>query len=136
MYADPSYFVGAVRAWLQERSRVLREESVNEPRRLFSKQEYRAALILAFAGIETEFRQRFQSLERAKFSAMRISPMSYLIEQARDQRLISDDDATGILNIMSWRNEAVHTNSEISRRQADLAVKLYEQVRAMNQDPA
>jgi hypothetical protein len=93
----------------------------NEPQRLLTQREYRAAIIAAMTNLEATLRQR---LEKEQWTDVR-RPMALraLVEKAIAASVIPPDSRETVFGWMKLRNEAVHTSKPVTRAEAKTVVE-------------
>jgi hypothetical protein len=96
----------------------------HEPQRLFSANEFRAAVISAMALLETTLRRRLEILTRDRVRR----PMStrQLLDYAQELQLI--DDPVALLEWNKIRNDAVHAGRTVTRAEAKMIVEGVERI--------
>ncbi|MHB1351144.1 MAG: SIR2 family NAD-dependent protein deacylase [Desulfobulbaceae bacterium] len=92
-----------------------------EPARLITKREYRAAVIAVFTLLEHELRQLLESSGKEQFSN-RFSILQ-LIQHAVASELIDESDYKEIRMYMNVRNKLVHTRADVPANEAKKIVK-------------
>jgi hypothetical protein len=90
----------------------------HEPQRLFSANEFRAAVISAMALLETTLRQRLEIPSRDR--VRRPMSMRQLLDYARERQLIEGPEAFLLWNKI--RNDAVHAGRTVTRAEAKMIV--------------
>jgi SIR2-like protein len=93
----------------------------DEPNRLISKKEYRAAVIAAFSLLEHELRQNVEMAGLDKF--MTRSSLGQLLEFARSREMMEPKLYAQIRAHVSTRNRIAHTRAEVTAQQARSVVK-------------
>ncbi|MBY5416153.1 SIR2 family NAD-dependent protein deacylase [Rhizobium leguminosarum] len=95
-------------------------EQEHEPERLLEAEEYRAAVISAISLLEGTLRR---ALDKPDWSRVRRPmSMSQLLELAMSQQLVDLPDPALIKDWVKIRNNAVHTNTGVSREVAKTIV--------------
>lgn len=93
----------------------------DEPSRLLSKKEYRAAVIASFSLLEHELRQRLELWGLGSMTTR--SSLSQLLEVAKLKDVVDAKLFTQLRQHMSVRNRIAHTRAEISAQQAKVLVR-------------
>jgi hypothetical protein len=93
----------------------------DEPSRLISKKEYRAAVIAAFSLLEHELRQNIEIAGFDKF--MTRSSLGQLLEFARSREILDPELFVQLRQHIALRNRIAHTRAEVSAQQARALVK-------------
>jgi hypothetical protein len=93
----------------------------DEPSRLLSKREYRAAVIAAFSLLEHELRQNLELIGLDTFSSR--SSLGSLMEIARSREIFELKLFTRIRMHAAMRNRIAHTRSEVTAQQAKALVR-------------
>ncbi len=91
----------------------------DEPERLLKKDEYRAAVIMAFSLLEDELRKRIKPLV---YKERRFINLREGVQEALKLQLISKKDASEISEWLIERNSLVHTSKSISKKKASSIV--------------
>lgn len=93
----------------------------DEPSRLLSKKEYRAAIIAAFSLLEHELRQHLELLGQETFSSR--SSLSSLMEIARSREIFEPKIFQRLRSHASMRNRIAHSRAEVTAQQAKALVR-------------
>jgi hypothetical protein len=107
-------FLEAVWSWFETAGADLKPALAEEPVRLLSAREYRAAVISAMTLLETTLREHLGSGGASK----RVVPLPHLLEAAHNERLLTKEQAARVRNWMYVRNEVVHTSKILTKTQA------------------
>jgi hypothetical protein len=113
---DPEGFLADLGGLLREIAAETGIERQAEPQRLFQSKEYRAAVISAVTLLEAKLRESLNKMPWPQ--TQRPLSMRSLVDQAVEQRIISQDLRRRIDSWMRTRNEVVHSSISVSRNQA------------------
>ena len=118
---EDNEFLSALDKWFGQVEQRLTPQLNEEPMRLLAKREYRAALISAFALLESRL-QRCLDRGEVSYPRRRYS-VAKMLEEARDRDLITAEDLGLVMDIIPTRNRIVHQAESIRGRQASRFVK-------------
>ena len=93
----------------------------DEPSRLVSKKEYRAAVIASFSLLEHELRQHLELLGQETFSSR--SSLGSLMEIARSREIFEPKIFQRLRAHASMRNRIAHSRTEVTAQQAKALVR-------------
>lgn len=108
----------------EERHRVLHSDDIQgelaeERHRLLKSEEYRAAVISAITHLETALRRRLDVVERTDRGFVSVSNM---IDIAKHRDLLGQFEVNQVLQWIVIRNQVVHSDVSISRKDAKAIV--------------
>jgi hypothetical protein len=106
-------FLPHVNDWFQAVAGATRERLEEEPGRLLTKKEYRAAVISAMSLLEARLRSHLQP---ATGSSAKSSGLLPLIDQAIEQQLIHPRHRESLRRWVRERNAAVHMRGPVSAK--------------------
>lgn len=111
-----SWFAG----WLHDVSFEFRTKQATEPERLLAAGQLRAAVLTGFAFLESALRRQFRDLVLPD----RLISLRRLLELARENEVLSAEEADTLGQLAKLRNELAHTDRPVSRRDAARAVEV------------
>lgn len=118
---DSSSFIRALESAFAGAFEKISPALEDEPNRLLSKKEYRAAIIAAFSLLEHELRQHLELLNIDTFSSR--SSLGSLMEIARSREILPPKVFDRLRLHASMRNRIAHSRTEVSSQQAKVLVR-------------
>jgi len=116
IYENYESFFSHIESWFKDISSDYEQYFLNEPARLFSKNEFRAAVVSAISLLEIEFYRRVNINDtHLRYRAV---PMHQLIDYAFRQQLIEEKLIPNIKDWIKTRNRLVHTTDIITKDKA------------------
>jgi hypothetical protein len=114
-FDNPDLLVEQVNAWLRRTMEPLKAQYQDEPKRLMSKKEYRAAVISAITLLENHIRNQFENIE---LNIPKSVISGNLFNLAANHKIL---EAENLPNIKKWtttRNYVVHSDLKVSAAEA------------------
>ena len=118
---ESASFIKAIESAFAEAFSKISPALEDEPSRLLTKKEYRAAVIAVFSLLEHELRQHLEL--RGLDSFVSRSSLMTLLDVARSKEVLSPKELNQIRAHVSVRNKIAHTRGEVSAQQARAIVR-------------
>lgn len=106
--------------WFTTKSDLFKQTYEGEPKRLYAKKEYRAAIISAITLLETALRERIEYVKESNLK--RPYSLLKLLRMAADHQIIARNEYDMIKEWQYIRNQIVHTKQDTNFRQAKKVV--------------
>lgn len=114
-YENAEYFAQEVSRWLSDTLEPLRITYEDEPKRLLSKKEYRAAVISSISLLEVSIKSRLSKIDMGPSTQ---SHFMGLFSAAISSQIISKNWDLPIKKWIKIRNQAVHSKADVSSKDA------------------
>lgn len=121
--SEKEAFLRLIDNWFAEQAERLSSELYQEPLRLLSKKEYRAAVISVMTLLENELRKDPRMQEAVLVRNDRAVSLGRLIEKTVGAKLLTEKERQMISEWTMVRNRAVHTDEEVTAKEARSIVK-------------
>lgn len=109
---EPKSFVAILEKEFASAFSRISQSLEDEPNRLLTKKEYRAAVIAVFSAFEHELRQLLESSNVEPFSSR--ASLGMLLEYARREEVISGEVYHSVRNHVIIRNKIAHAKIEVA----------------------
>lgn len=129
-FSQSDVFLVEVDQWFANAAEELGLQLVEEPKRLFQAQEYRAAVISAMTLLETTLRSRLEQVSDLPYLTRqgRVRSLPQLLDLAVQHRLIDEDRIPTLRDWISLRNAVVHSQRSVNKGEARAIVDGVEEV--------
>jgi len=121
--SEKEAFLNLIDNWLAEQAEKLSSELYQEPLRLLSKKEYRAAVISVMTLLENKLRKNTQIQDGFLVRNDRAVSLGRLTQKAMEAKLLTEKEGHMIREWTMVRNRAVHTTEEVTAKEARSIVK-------------
>ncbi len=120
--SDIDTFIDQLENWFAQKRESFKSTFGDEPNRLLSKREYRAAVVSVFSLFETRLKELVPEIEELGYFERPLGT-AQLIKLAIDLELITPQEYSKIKQWSKVRNGLVHTDDKINHNQAKSIVK-------------